>query len=261
MARLATLLGLTGLGAVLAGCGSSGASETLTVQGREVILDSPSRLGNNPAPLIVALHGGLGSAQNFQSQLQLRNSGRLDNVRVAYLQGTKATRLTPRRRAWNAGGCCGLPQRSGVNDVGYIAAVIQTLSQQGLVSPGRVTLVGHSNGAMMANYFVCQRGGLVNNVIAISGPLTTGNCSGASGVRILQLHGTADTNVPVQGGRGSGPSGVEYPSLEASASRLRRAGASVQIELLQGAGHSMSDINGALRGRGGIAGLISQYAN
>ena len=233
MARLATLLGLASLGTLVAGCGSSGAQETMTVNGRDVLLDSPSRLGNNPAPLIVALHGGFGSASSFREQLQLRSNGQLNNARVVYLQGTKATRLTPRRRAWNAGGCCGLPQRSGVDDLGYIAAVIQSMTQKGLVSPGRVTLIGHSNGAMMANHFACRRSGLVDNVIAISGPLTTPNCSSASGVRVLQVHGSADTNVPVAGGRGSGPSGVDYPSLQASAQRMRRAGANVQIEQLR----------------------------
>jgi len=44
----------------------------------------------------------------------------------------------------------------GVDDVGYLASVISSLTAQGLTGPGQVYLVGSSNGAMLSYRFACE---------------------------------------------------------------------------------------------------------
>lgn len=233
----------------------------MNIGGRSVILASPDGLGSAPAPLIIALHGGLGTADNFRSQLQFDGNPALQRARVAYLNGTPATRVMRRRLVWNAGECCGLAARMNIDDVGYIGSVIASLKSQGLVAGNQVTIVGHSNGAMMGYRFACERPDLIRNLVAISGQLTSQSCPNASGVRVLQLHGTADSNVPIAGGVGSGPSGVRYMSSERTAAALRRAGASMETNYVQGAQHRVETIQSALRqnGQGSIGAVVGRF--
>lgn len=73
-----------------------------------------------PGPLVVMLHGGFGSAQ--QAERAYGWDQLADNAKfiVAYPDGIG--------RAWNSnGGCCGRPGREGVDDVGFINAVVDDI--------------------------------------------------------------------------------------------------------------------------------------
>ena len=62
-----------------------------------------------------------------------------------------------RGASWNAGGCCGFAQAQGVDDVGFINAVVQqTLATHAAVDPQRVYAAGHSNGCMMAQRLAAE---------------------------------------------------------------------------------------------------------
>jgi poly(3-hydroxybutyrate) depolymerase len=254
---------LAAAGAFLISCGneSVGGNSTMSIGGRDVTLVSPDGLGSSLAPLIIALHGGLGTADGFRRQLQFDGNPSFQKARVAYLNGTPASRVMRNRLVWNAGDCCGLAAASNINDVGYISSVIANLQSQGLVDGNRVTIVGHSNGAMMAYRFACERPDLVRNVVAISGQLTIPSCSNSSGVRVLQLHGTEDANVPIEGGVGSRSSGVAFMSSAQTAAALQSAGASLQTDFVPGAAHNVDSIQRALQssGRGGIGTVVANF--
>lgn len=162
-----------------------------------------------PAPLVVMLHGGYGDGAQAERAYHWDAQADAGRFVVAYPDGLN--------RAWNAGSCCGRPARSGVDDVGFISAVVTAIEQQIPVDTTRVFATGMSNGAMMALRLACQST-LFAAVAPVAGTQLT-NCTGAAPTSVLQIHGTADDRVPYAGGPGqafnpSGTARVDGPSVE-----------------------------------------------
>ncbi|MGH9035595.1 MAG: alpha/beta hydrolase family esterase [Acidimicrobiia bacterium] len=160
-----------------------------------------------PVPLVVLLHGysSNGSAQNsyFRLSAQADRGGFL----LAYPNGT---RDLMGNRFWNAtDACCDFYAR-GVDDVGYLDAVIDEISRRYAVDPARVFLVGHSNGAFMAHRYACDRAGRVAAIVALAGMQwqDPGRCGASSPVSVLHVHGRNDETIHYEGG--STPKGA-YP--------------------------------------------------
>lgn len=256
---------------MLQGCGRSGSAVaepggpgvSLSVDGRPFNLYTPSALEGQSAPLVLVMHGGLSSADEFLSRFSLIDEAGSSGFRVAYLDGTLQGRPRADRRTWNAGACCGSAMEQGVNDVGYLANIIATLTAQGLTDPSQVYLVGSSNGAMLSYRFACERSDLVAGIVALAGVLVTPSCVNASGVRVLHVHGLQDTTVPIGGG-GAGErlmGGAGFRSLDETVATVRAAGASVDVVLLQGGEHQAQTLDAALRAEQGItlATLVGRF--
>ncbi len=256
---------------LLWGSGASAATQGITEEnyaGRDFIVYVPSRL---PPPgtraLVVVLHGGLGNAQRIVAQqsehgLNLNAEADQDGFLVAYLNGTPVTRfLGADKLGWNAGGgCCGQPAANNIDDVAYIKSTVQYLARQFAVDPQRVYGMGHSNGAIMSLRVICETG-IYAAAISIAGPVSGDNasCPGARGKRILAIHGTEDTNVPVDGGRGTkGLSGVVFNSEQRSRQIFENSGASYTLLLLPAADHLLDHIGEALQKAEGVS--IAQKA-
>jgi polyhydroxybutyrate depolymerase len=235
---------------------ASAASTAEQIAGRPATIHTPANPHSGaPRALVVVLHGGFGSAETIEARraevgLNLDAMADKHGFVVAYLNGTRAGRLLPERlRAWNAGQCCGLPQRSGVDDQGYIRTAVTDLSTRYRIAPDRVFAVGHSNGSMMALAMACMTDTFAA-VVAISGPLMLAldHCPAAPGKRILALHGAKDENVPVAGGIGRlSVARVNFISEARSQSIFEQSGARTTLELLDGAGHMLGGIDTELQ--------------
>jgi poly(3-hydroxybutyrate) depolymerase len=239
--------------------------ETAAVEqygGRALVVRVPA----HPAPagepaLVVVLHGGLGSAERIESRqsespLNLDALAEKHGFFVAYLNGTKVGQLLPAHmRGWNAGGgCCGLPFKNNVDDVGYITGAVNHLISKYGIAPQHVYALGHSNGAMMAQRIECETG-LFAAAVAVSGPLNldTAKCPGAQGRRILAIHGVDDANVPVAGGRGTkGISDAVFNSEQRSRQVFEDSGATYTLQLVAGADHFADHIDAVLRRTEGV---------
>lgn len=246
---------------VLQSCGRRGSAAadpggpgvTMSVDGRPFNLYTPSTLEGRSGPLVLVLHGGLSSANEFLSRFSLIEEAGASGFRVAYLDGTLQGRPRADRRVWNAGDCCGAAMEQGVNDVGYLADIISTLTAQGLTNPSQVFLVGSSNGAMLSYRFACERHTMLRGVVSLAGVLVMPNCANASGVRILEIHGLQDTTVPVGGGgAGDRLMGTGFRSVDQTVEALRAGGASVQVVLLQGGEHQAQTLDAAMRAEKGV---------
>src|SRR5581483_3179096 len=99
-------------------------------------------------PLVVVLHGGFGSAAQAERSYHWDSAADNGHFLVAYPNGL--------HRAWNAGSCCGEPQKAGVDDVGFITATVAAVEQHFRIDAARVFVTGMSNGAMMALRLACQ---------------------------------------------------------------------------------------------------------
>ncbi|OCB25633.1 polyhydroxybutyrate depolymerase [Mycobacterium malmoense] len=162
------------------------------------------------APLVVMLHGGFGTGQQAERSYHWDAEADAGHFLVAYPDGLD--------RAWNAGTCCGEPQRAGTDDVGFVTAMVGAIAQQLPIDRARVYVTGMSNGAMMALRLGCQSD-LFAAIAPVAGTLLT-DCSQARRASVLQIHGTADDRVPYGGGPGkafsrNGAARVDGPSVEA----------------------------------------------
>ena len=113
-----------------------------------------------------------------------------------------------------------MASRNEVDDVGFLAALISDLTARLPVDQTRVFMAGHSNGAMMAFRFGCERPDMVKAIAPVAGSLEVVDCRAATGVSLLAIHGDADQNHPLDGGVGPRSiAGVPFVSMEDSLER------------------------------------------
>jgi polyhydroxybutyrate depolymerase len=84
-----------------------------------------------------------------------------------------------------------------------------------------VILLGHSNGGFMAYRLACERADIVTEIGVLAGAATSDTCTPDHDVNVLHIHGTADPEVPYDGGTTT-DSAVMFPG--AIASTMRWAG-------------------------------------
>ena len=168
-----------------------------------------------PNGLVLNLHGA-GMTGNQQADLTGYNSvaDRYGFV-VAYPDGFDTT--------WADGRGASLPDRQGVDDVGFLSTLIDQLSRAYAVPPGRVFVTGMSAGGFMANRLACERADLVTAIAPGSGTLGAGfPCAPSRPVSVMAVHGTADPVVPFDGGVMNGRGGTsDILSAPALAERWR----------------------------------------
>jgi len=159
--------------------------------------------GPSGYPLVVMLHGGLGSAVQAERSYGWDDLAASERFVVAYPDGLE--------RSWNAGSCCGIPAKKDVDDVGFISAVVSDVARTVAVDPARSYVTGMSNGAMMAYRLACETT-LFAAVAPVAGDEMV-SCADPAPASLLHVHGTADTKVPLDGSPGSGIGKVDGPPI------------------------------------------------
>jgi polyhydroxybutyrate depolymerase len=157
--------------------------------------------GGAKVPLLVALHGGVGWGTQFEKNSGFDGVAEANSFIVVYPDGIGAAG-TDAVRTWNGGVCCGPAAKENVDDVAFLAAMIDGLEGQYPIDTHRIYAAGHSNGGIMAYRLACE---LADKIVAIgvqSSSLELGPCNPAQPVSVLHIHGTADRNVPITGGEG-----------------------------------------------------------
>lgn len=154
---------------------------------RTYLLVVPKELpAGSPAPVIMGLHGGNGSAQ--------------DAARYMGLAGDRpALYVFPQAPYWpEAGGVAWNVDPNGV-DFPYFDALIADLSARYCVDPRRIFAAGKSNGAFMVNALACYRPDLLRGIASVGGggPQTS-RCPGTSPIAVMIIHGSADRTVPLR---------------------------------------------------------------
>lgn len=170
-------------------------AETIRLGDRSYRIDLPA----DPvgAPLIVGLHGGGGSADQFARSSGLSRPANRQGYAVVYPEGTG------RAGTWNGGYCCGSAQRRGVDDVAFLDALIADAVRRFGLDAGRIYLTGMSNGAIMAETYAALRPRRVTAVAGVAGTMDTDSVRPRGAVPLLHIHGTEDDMVPYAGGQGA----------------------------------------------------------
>lgn len=180
----------------------------------------PSHLPEaSPVPLLLALHGGTGWGLQFEKNSGFDGLAEANGFLVVYPDGIEigdGGGLLANGRVWNGGYCCGRAVTEGVDDVKFLSMLIDQLDKDYPVDTTRVYAAGHSNGAIMSYRLACE---LSDKIVAVglqAGSLGVDTCPMKRPVSLLHIHGTADTNHPIDGGVGtSGISGVDFhPAID-----------------------------------------------
>lgn len=171
---------------------------------RKAIVHVPPGLADDrPAALVLALHGGGGHAEFMADEARYGLRGKADRAGFVVVFPNGHSRFPGGRLAtWNAGGCCGAARDRGVDDVGFLRAVVAEVQQRRAIDPQRIFAVGMSNGGMMAHLLGCEAADLFRAVAAVAGTDATLRCQPARPVSVLLLHARDDTHVLYEGGTG-----------------------------------------------------------
>jgi polyhydroxybutyrate depolymerase len=152
----------------------------------------PGYDGGRVVPLVLALHGMGGDGPAMARLTHFNAIADGGGFIVAYPDGV--------RRCWSFGP---LPMLGGIEDVGFIAALIASLSSDLEIDRKRVYALGMSNGGGLIDLLICRRADLfaaVGIVAAMVAAFMTRVCHPSRPVSVLMVHGTNDTLVPFDGG-------------------------------------------------------------
>ena len=165
----------------------------------------PSYNGADAMPLVLAFHGITGTAAGMEavSQLSQEADSPDGNFIVVYPQGSPGGVTS-----FNSG----LAPPPALDDVAFVAGVLDALEGQLCVDAGRVYSTGFSNGAMMSVRLACSLSSRIAAIAPVAGvyfpPMFPGDtndtCPHTTPVPLIAFHGTADTVIPFDGGMSSG---------------------------------------------------------
>jgi polyhydroxybutyrate depolymerase len=194
-ALVAVVLGFVAFGGARASAVPAGDfPDGLTFGGlqRNYLVHAPAGL-EQPAGLVINLHGA-GMTGGAQAAMTNYNA-------VADQHGFVVVYPDGIDLSWADGRGASVPDRQGVDDVGFLVALADRLTQDYGIGPGRVFATGMSAGAFMANRLACSRADVFSAVAPVAGTLGSAfPCSPSQPVSVLNIHGTADNVVPFTGG-------------------------------------------------------------
>jgi polyhydroxybutyrate depolymerase len=160
----------------------------------------PGFATRGPLPVLVAFHGGGGTARGFEAYAGLDRVADREGVVVVYPDGSG--RLGRRLLTWNAGACCGYALTSAADDVGFALAVLRDLARDLPLDATRVYATGHSNGGMMAYRLAAEAADRIAAVASVAGMMATERLAPARPVAVLHIHSVDDPRALYAGGLG-----------------------------------------------------------
>ncbi|WP_372517071.1 extracellular catalytic domain type 1 short-chain-length polyhydroxyalkanoate depolymerase [Mycolicibacterium frederiksbergense] len=166
--------------------------------------------GGPPSGLVVNLHAAGATGADQAALTHYDAVADAHGFAVVYPDGIDYS--------WADGRGASMPDRQGVDDVGFISALVDRIVAENGIPRGRVYATGLSAGGFMANRLACERADLFAAIAPVSGTLGTNvGCNPSRPVSVLATYGTADPVVPFDGGPMIGRGG---PSTVVSALAL-----------------------------------------
>ncbi|MCW2607283.1 MAG: hypothetical protein JWO60_1976 [Frankiales bacterium] len=184
--------------ATVAGCTSQQPQErvagdhTLRVDGRErsYLLRPATGLGKGEkAAVVMVLHQEGGTPEGVAEETELASLSE-QGATLVYPAGVDTS--------WDAGGCCGLPSRQGIDDVKFLETVLQDVEERTPVDLQRAALVGYSSGGMLTYNFVCEKPGTLAAAVVVSGSLESPCKKDITVPDVLTLHGKQDGTIGLE---------------------------------------------------------------
>lgn len=169
---------------------------------------------NTNLPVLLGLHGGEGSAEQFEAQTELDSKADAENFIMVYPDGVKNPNAVG--EAWNAGKCCGaVAAIYKIDDVGFISDLIDKIKADYRVDAKRIYATGHSNGAMMCYRLANELSTKLAAVAPNAGNFQMKTAYAPTrNVPVIHINSKLDQNVKYLGGMSTGPAGQYNPPVD-----------------------------------------------
>lgn len=160
----------------LLACSAAMAAEPLSVlsehkaivdgRARSYFLFVPEGAGAEPTPLVIALHGGGGRGRSMEKLAHWSKVAAGHGFVVVYPDGID--------RHWNDGRNIESyeAQRENIDDVAFVAALVDEVDRKVKVDRARVYVTGHSNGGLMSHRIACEAPLLIAAMAPVEGVIT-----------------------------------------------------------------------------------------
>ena len=149
---------------------------------REYYVSLPEDI-SKPFPIIINFHGYLSHAMDQQGFSQMDNYSHQNGIGVIYPEGIK--------RSWNVGTAI----LNDENDIGFVNALIDSVSLKYDIDSNRIYACGFSNGGTFSYELIC---GLSNKIAAfgsVGGNFSINEnrlCNIEREIPLIHIHGTRD---------------------------------------------------------------------
>jgi polyhydroxybutyrate depolymerase len=169
--------------------------DSIIVQGqrRTFIVYTPNDgAGAARLPILMILHGGMGSGRYVANQSGLMNYVDRNKFIAVFPDGIDGHWNDGRSRA-----------SSGPDDVAFLRELIASIAQKSAGDPDRVFVAGISNGGMMAQRVGCDAADVVTAIGAVAANMPADlvdRCRPSRPVPVVLFNGTADRIMPWSGG-------------------------------------------------------------
>lgn len=182
-------------------------------RGSPLRITLPPPSAPKPYPLLVALHSLYYDGTDPKAHWDLDGLANAAGLAVVYPDGLN--------KAWNAGTCCAPATTNKVDDVDWLRSLISHLSQHYPIDPHRVSLVGLSNGGMLAYRYACEHGDELAGIAVVAASRQVAQCSPGAPTTLVVVHGGADGHVPYLGAAWSPVLGTAITPVEESMAPFR----------------------------------------
>jgi polyhydroxybutyrate depolymerase len=165
---------------------------------RSCLVHVPKNRVAAPSPLIIVLHGGGGTAKGIVKLTKQRYNelADRDGFYVAYPSGLG--------KSWNdfRDDSDAYAHRHAVDDVGFIAVLIDRLAAEYPIDRGRIFATGISNGGLMSYRLACSLPAIrgIAAVAATHPAGQEGKCAPSRPMNVMIINGTDDPIIPYGGG-------------------------------------------------------------
>ena len=167
-----------------------------------------------PWPLVIVFHGFGGDGENVLQQGRWVEKSAAAGFAVLAPDGSvehenRAARFIGNPRSWNSGAGTGSPaQQRGVDDIGFVRALLDELLHLQPLDPSRIYATGFSNGAAMAFRVGLEMSERIAAIAPVANSLLVPPQPLARPVSLLLIWGSADPLNPMEGGSVTRSSGV-----------------------------------------------------
>jgi polyhydroxybutyrate depolymerase len=154
----------------------------------------PSNLRTAPVPVVIALHGAVQSASEFEADLGMNRIAQREHFAVVYPEGVNRVWDDARPPIMRLGYL--VPPGE---DVPFITAIVRRLVSEGIADPNRIYLAGLSMGGFMAARMACERSNLFAAIAIMAATIPEQyrkTCTPRRPLPALLIHGTFDPIVP-----------------------------------------------------------------
>ncbi len=145
-----------------------------------------------PYKLLLAFHGSGSNSREMRSMTAFHQYS--DEYIIAYPKS--------QTEDWNEGCDCNKPHRLGVDDLGFVDAVLADIKQHYRIAPGETYAVGFSQGGLFAQNLLCRRSDVFKAVASVASPMSlplAQKCELATPTSYLMVHGKQDRVLPFAG--------------------------------------------------------------